>query len=329
MSALPTSPQNQSVQPPVGLDEELLELIRLPSKDQIESYFDTISVPSAIHSTKTTVHWLRIVHDATLNQPNLKKVVGKLFALIVQFACTRSEIAEAGKYFEENNQSTEAFSLLHEKARSLFTTASNTGEPGEILLYFLVEGLLRYPQILCKMPHKTNPNVHAHGADGVHASVCPETGHLRLHWGEAKLYSSLDKALDDCFASLEEMIYDLPNAKKSHHRDLELLRDFVDLDDPNLEKAILTYLTADNKLSNHYKLCGTALVGFNLADYSTFCDSHVKNDAKAIATRTDGWSRQIMTRLKNKNLLDVNIDVFYVPFESVDKLREAFLQKLG
>lgn len=313
--------------PPAFLAADLERLIRGAGED-VPSYFDCVATETIAPGTKTVIRWRRLTHDATLNKPNIEKLVGKLFKQLIDFACTRSEIAEARRRFDEDGTA-EGFSALQEKARRLFTTSKKTGEVGEILLYFLAERLLRYPQVLCKMPHKTNPNMHAHGADGVHASVHPSNGHLRLHWGEAKLYQSLNEAVNECCSSLAELLLGPAEAKKTQTRDIELLRDYVDLENPDLEGAIRSYLHPDNRLSNNVEFCGLALVGFDIADYDTFCRDFAAKKTTEVAVRITEWSGKLQAAVEKHKLVNLTIDAFCIPFSKVQDLRNEFLRVLG
>ncbi len=318
-----------STTPPPELAEELAKLIRGGVSDDVTAHLDTICSETNVAGSKTTIRWHRLTHDATLNRPNVAKLVAKLLRLVIDFACTREEIARAKKQLDETH-STEAFAALYNKARSLFTKkGKTTGEVGEILLYYLAERLLRYPQVLCKMPHKTNPEMHAHGADGVHASVQPTTKHLRLHWGEAKLYTDIGAAMNDCCESLAEMILQKPGGKKTSGRDIELLRDFIDLQDPDLEAVVKEYLNPDSRLSNRIEYCGLALVGFDLADYEKFCDHCAATQVAEITTRTAGWSDKFKTAIQKHELIGITIDAFCIPFRSVQDVRNEFLKALG
>ena len=313
------------------LSGEALSALVRDNGDDPSAYLDTLVDESIIDGTQTLVRWHRICHDGTLDRPDTEKLLDKLFKLVIDFACTRKELADAlASLVPGKSPSAQAFSALQEKARGLFTTSSTTGEVGELLLYFLAEHLLKYPQVLCKFPLKTNPNVHAHGADGVHASVDPLTGHLRLHWGEAKLYQSLSSAADDCCESLSELILDPPGAKKSKKRDIELLlRDFIELENPALELAIRAYLDPDKALSNKVRFCGLAVVGFDLADYDALTKEVAQKETAAIAARTVMWGRKFKKSVEKHKLIGITIDAFCIPFTSVQDFRNAFLKRLG
>jgi hypothetical protein len=323
VSTIPTSTA------PTISPAQLKELVRDDNKSA-SAYLDTLEAEAKLAGTQTIVRWHRICHDATLDRPDITKLVDKLLKLLIDFACTRQELAEALANVEKKSSASgQSFAALYEKARRLFAPSSTTGEVGELLLYYLAEHSLKYPQVLCKFPLKTNPNVHAHGADGVHASIDPATGHLRLHWGEAKLYGDLAKAVDDCFASLSELILEAPTAKKTKRRDIELLRDNVSLNDSKLEEAIRDYLDPDELRSNKVKFCGIALVGFDLADYAALTKEVVQKDANAIALRTAKWQQKLQSSVQKHELLGVTIDAFCIPFVRVQDFRDAFLKRLG
>ena len=313
-----------SISDPTALS--LVHLVRDEGKDP-HAYLDSLEVDTVVANTQTKIRWHRIGHDATLGKPDTEKLIDKLINLLIDFACTRKERDDAMAIFSKTG-SAQAVVALHEKARRLFTPSKITGEIGELMLYFLAEHLLKYPQVLCKFRLKTNPSVHAHGADGVHASVDPATGHLRLHWGEAKLYKSLGKAVEDCFSSLRELILEPPEAKKTKRRDIELLRDFNEINDPCVEAAFRSYLDPDEELSKKVRYCGLALIGFDLPDYNALTDEVAKKEISAISDRIKNWTAKIKSTLEKCELVGITIDAFCIPFSSVQAFRDAFLKRL-
>ena len=305
----------------------LAHLVRDGGKNP-EAYLDSLEVETSVVNTQAVVRWHRIGHEVTLDKPDTEKLIDKLILLLIDFACTRKERDDAVLSLS-NTGSAQAFAALQEKARRLFTTSTTTGEVGELMLYFLAEHLLKYPQVLCKFRLKTNPSVHAHGADGVHASVDPATGHLRLHWGEAKLYQKLGAAVEDCFSSLSELLLEPPGAKKTKRRDIELLRDFKELNEPGIEAAFRSYLDPDDALSKKVCYCGLALIGFDLADYNALTKEVAKKEVATVSGRVQKWAAKIKTSVEKHELIGVTIDVFCIPFPSVQAFRDAFLKRLG
>ena len=125
------------------------------------------------------------------------------------------------------------------------------------------------------------------------------------------------------------MILEPPTAKKTKRRDVELLRDHINLNESKLEQAIRDYLDPDEVRSNKVKFCGIALVGFDLGDYAALTTEVAQNDANAIALRTVKWKEKFKSALQKHELLGVTIDAFCIPFANVKDFRAAFLKRLG
>jgi len=70
---------------------------------------------------------------------------------------------------------------LYRQARDLFRKQDESGEAGELLLYFLLETVLKVPQIVCKMSLKTNRKEEVKGSDGIHIGYDSTAGCLVLY----------------------------------------------------------------------------------------------------------------------------------------------------
>lgn len=310
-------------QVPIITPEELAALVR-GGEDDMEAYFDSMADTATLKGFDSDVRFHRIAHHATTDSPNLAKLADKLFMVLVDFCCSRSELQAATDKLLKTG-SAESITRLHEKAKSLFTKSSKTGEPGELLLFLLTERVLGYPQILCKYPHKTSAEVHTHGSDGIHASIDPATGHLRLHWGEAKFYDDWNKALGDALDSVTELILQPGDATKKVDRDVELIRDFIDLDDEKLESAICDYMDPDKKLNKTVKFCGVCVIGFNQDKYSEL----FKGPDAAISKMMTSRLKSIEDAVKKRGLGEIRLDFFCIPCDSVQSFRDNFLQRIG
>ena len=86
---------------------------------------------------------------------------------------------------------------LFMEARDLFRKADKSGQGGEMLVYFLLEAVLKAPQALRTMPLSTNPKEERKGSDGVHVKWNPDLELLDLFFAEAKIWASFSDALDD------------------------------------------------------------------------------------------------------------------------------------
>ena len=151
---------------------------------------------------------------------------------ITAFCLPRSELLRAQNIAKTGKQTQAAavFTSLAQRAQSLFIKAKKgshrSGEAGEIILYILVEWLLKAPQIVSKMYLKTNHNMPVFGTDGIHARYCNQTDRLFLYWGESKAHKSLDGALDSALSSISEFL-----AANQQQREIEIVSEYLDLGD--------------------------------------------------------------------------------------------------
>lgn len=199
-----------------------------------------------------------------------------------------------------------------------------------MLLYLLIESILRIPQLLCKMPLKTSGQMHCHGVDGIHGTVDEETGTLALYCGESKLYADLNQGMRECFESVSPFLLQSGGTSAAHSRDLHLLRDNLDLNDERLEKAILQYLDPDNPAYNKLQFRAACLVGFNFDAYPRLPNTKVESTVKAeMEAVLEDWKEKVRTHVTNKKLETFTVEVFCLPFPAVEDFRRAFRTELG
>jgi hypothetical protein len=110
------------------------------------------------------------------------------------------------------------------------------------------------------MDLKTDTQVHYHGADGVYAGVTDD-GTLKLYWGESKVYQAASDAIRDCLASLAPFLIEPEHDGAERERDLILLSDKADLNNPRLTEALKRYFDKSSVMSKRVQYCGVALVG--------------------------------------------------------------------
>jgi len=256
-------------------------------------------------------------------------LIEAICAAVLEYAIPRSKVQEATELCTKHNYKGPLVALAAE-ARALFTHLSQTGEGGELLLFCISEFLLGYPQVLAKMHLKTAADVHYHGADGVHASVDPKDGKLCLWWGESKLHRTFAGAVRECIKSLAPFLIEPASSKAKRDRDLNLLRYNTDLDDELLENAIKDYLNIKSPNYRHLKFGGLALVGFDDATYP----AHPKKaDPAIIAERVlesvVGWKKAVGKHISARQLSEIDLHVFLVPFPSVADFRKKILKAVG
>jgi len=309
--------------------ERFEELLRRNSAD-LSAFLQEVEVGVKIDGTEvtTTCHFIKLNGN---QQVRFADFAGFLANKIVDFAIPRSEIDEAQNYHLTNN-STSKYVSLQKKASSLFTALKKSGEGGEVLLYVLIEEILKVPQILCKMNLKTSGDMHVHGCDGIHAKYDEDSGLLSLYWGESKLYQELGAGLAACFESVKAFLLHSEGDTSAQERDIQLIRSYIDLNDEKLENAIVSYLDKDSENYNKTVYKAACLVGFDYNDYPTVPNSGITMDIlkDKITTEMVVWRGKVKNNLDGiPHLSRFEVNVFLLPFPSVQGFRDAFFTQLG
>ena len=248
---------------------------------------------------------------------------------IADFAIPRSEVNRA---LDEARRlgSAAPVNRLNAKARNLFTELPKSGEGGEVLLSMLAEHYLGLPQMFTKMVLKTNPQMHIHGSDGIHVGVNKSNGNLAVYWGESKLYQDTASAIRNCFASLAPFLLETGGSGSTQERDLQLMRDGLDLDDDDLEDAIKHFLDPNDARFKKLEYRGLCLVGFDAEAYPVQPNSKEMEELKTeIEAVFEECKDHISTRVATERIHTFEIETFCLPFPSVEDFRCAFRGELG
>lgn len=296
-----------------------------PSK--LQTYLEKVACKVSIPNTQAKAHCYFIALDGN-HRPRGNDFARFIAERIVDFAIPRCEITRALNEAHVND-STVPIIKLNNKARNLFTRLPKSGEGGEVLLSILAEGFLNIPQLFTKMVLKTNTEMHVHGSDGIHAGV-NDDGNLALYWGESKLYKTASVAVKSCFESLAPFLLDAGGSDATQERDLQLIRDRLSLNDPDLLKALKHFLDPDDPMFNKMEYRGLCLVGFDSESYPTSPNtSEAQNLKKAIEKSFENNKKQISERLTKERLQSFTVEIFCLPFPSVQEFRKTFRKELG
>jgi hypothetical protein len=296
--------------------------------EELKAYLHEVCFNHSIPNTNTISHCYHVHLDGN-GRPRVNDFIDFIATKIVEYTIPRTEFEKAKQHLEKYHSDVE-FAKLRRKAETLFTDLKNTGEGGEILLYILVQEFLKIPQLLCKMPLKTNSRMHYHGVDGIHAEFDQKNNVLALYWGESKLYKEVDQAVLACFNSLKDYLINPNGSESPQERDLQLIKDGLDLIDPKLEDAIVQYFNKDNPNFNRLQYRGVCLVGFDYDKYPSDPNKMVSDDLKQLVEKEiQNWMNSVSRGIAPHATLDTfHIHIFLIPFPSVEAFRDYFLKAL-
>lgn len=305
-----------------NLKKALEELAR-GEKSELNAYFHEIQTKVSLENTSAVCHFHCLTLDG-IGRPRVDGLIDFLINTMVDYSIPRNKIQEAYKDFIATGSSVK-INQLARQAKGVFTRIDNSGEAGELILFTLAERFLKLPQLMCKMNLKTSSEMHFHGADGVHAGVDIFTNRLCLYWGESKLHAKPSDAVRECLKSIGPILTGTGAIGGAESRDLQLLQNYLTLNDPELEEALKRFLNPDCEDFNKLQYRGICLVGFDSNEYPADPNSKTIEQVKAaIEANLIKWQERISSRLIEEKLTAFNIHVFFLPFPSVEAFRLTF-----
>lgn len=215
---------------------------------------------------------------------------------------------------------------LFQEAASLFRRAKNSGEPGELLLYFLLEAVLGAPQAICKMSLKTNRKDEIKGSDGVHLRWDEARQKLTVYFGEAKLYKDLSGALTSAFESMEAF-----HSEGAEAHEIFLASSHFNLLSEDVKDKVCDLM--DKRLSGSYDLCHACFIGTDWAHYLKLQDPDHRNELvrqfeSEYRKRAQDIFQLFSDRLNKFSKRHLKFEFFYLPFESVEQFRTWFFDQM-
>ena len=305
------------------LVKKIAEKISVETPD-FSNCINVIEHDLKITGIETTVRFHYLRFDGN-KKPMVKALADTLYAYIIDYclsAKNRTEILTA-------KQS----ALLTKEARSLFRhpeisddSPDKTGEAGETLLYFLMEAVLRAPQIVSKMELKTNHKDEVKGSDGIHARWNQELGVVDFYFGESKLY----KKVADAISSALKSVNDFHDIKMYEHEFNMVTKHFKYADE--LVKHEISQLFINGNPGPNVRINHACLIGYDYKGYDKcFSEPHCSlvsgfekellSDAEILVSHLQGK----LDKFEKKHLV---FDVFFLPLPSVVEFRNAFNEAL-
>lgn len=268
--------------------------------------------------------------------PTVQEFVEYLYECLIPYCLPKSKVRDALQGIDLTRDYHRII-RLGDDAKSLFIKAKNQlesgGEPGELILYALLEWVLKAPRLVSKMYLKTNSNMPVHGTDGIHLGYDEEKDLLTVYFGESKIYQSFSSAADAAFTSIAEL---LANAGQIS-REIEILNNLSDLNslDPAFQAKIAEYLNpySTSKLTLQKRIVHACLLGFEYSAYSRILELEPDKVASVFEERYKkriGSACRVIERHYSKRLpVTTNMHLFLLPFPSLNNFRAAFYEKIG
>lgn len=213
------------------------------------------------------------------------------------------------------------------RARDMFRKVETAGETGELLLYFLLETVLKAPQVVCKMELKTNPADEVKGGDGIHVSWSKDSDTLNVYLGESKLHSAYGNALTDAFTSIAEL-----HALGPREHELNLVTSHFKFYSPELQERITEYLD-EAKPVGKVKIKHACLIGYDWGEYRHLLTDKRSEFVKEFETRFVTHAKRLVdkatTLFDGYDYRHLSYEFFFVPFKDVQEFRDAFYAYLS
>ncbi len=293
--------------------ETLAQYIQV-NRDRCNACIDVVENDLAIDGMDVALRMHFVKFDSN-GLPKVKDLAECLVDHIVYYSGTARRLKEPW--------TSDQASRVFRQARDLFTKKPQSGEAGEVLLYVLMEAVLGAPQVVAKIVLKTNPKMEIHGSDGIHMKWDAANGVLDIYFGEAKLYQNVAQAVKEALDSIERFHED---DILSH--EVQLVTSNFKLADSELREVVEAYLDRQNPIAPDCRIRHACLIGYDWDEYAKLAGIGRDRVVDEFRTRyaADGPRlRDLLSRyfaqFTRKHL---SFDVFFVPFRSVQELRDEF-----
>ena len=294
-----------------------LESLLEAQRDDYDGNFSHIEHVIACDEPPNATVRLHFVRADASGQPRFRELA-RLLARYITVYCVRAERRKDLRELERNE--------MFMQCRDLFMPIKNSGQVGELLIYFLLETVLHAPQALKKMPMTTNPNEERKGSDGVHLLWNEKASVLELVFAESKIWKSFSGALGDAFKSMESF----HDSRTKQYEVNAFTSDFSNLN-PELQKSVLSFIEGENV--SRCRLAQACLIGFDWKEYECLCDGRRALFLEEFDARYRAWANGIRDslndRLKAFKHKHLRFEFFMLPFRDVDEFRAWFQEELS
>lgn len=283
------------------------------------SCIDTVDHNYTINGIDARIRMHYVKFDGN-KHPMIKALAKMLYSYIIDYCISTRN--------REEPLTTKQSAIITKQARDLFrhpkidNSPDKTGEAGEMLLFFLMEAILKAPQIVSKMELKTNHKDEVKGSDGIHARFNDETQIVDFFFGESKLYQESSMAIADAIKSIEQF----HKIEMYQHEFTMVTKHFKYADDKikdEITSLIVHGEPGPNACINH-----ACLIGYEFKQYKSLEGNNTVKITDDFITKfyKDGerLTNLLQKRFDKFDKKYLKFDVFFLPFPSVSEFRDAF-----
>jgi hypothetical protein len=296
---------------------DLFELLQVKPND-VFGILDEYSPPTDPSGNDLFFSFLFIRFQNDISR--IENFIHQLRRQIVPFCLNKDKIT--------NIEASDVCDLWRE-AKSKFANPvdNKTGEPGELIIFFLLEGYLRAPKIFTKMNLKTNSQMHVHGSDGVHLRL--ENQELILIFGESKVYANYKSGIDEAISSIKKFINNKnPQTGETQQEfEINIITNHLDIPDGPLRERVLNTLNPYHQERDNLRYSYSCFIGFDLEEIKTKCEQQTFQSL--YGQKAENCLNEVRTQITSDPALNsLSWHFFFIPFGSVGDFRANFLQSL-
>lgn len=295
------------------------------SQEAYESCVDAVSHDCVIEGITATTRLHHLKFDGN-GQPMIKALAECLYNHVIDYCI-------AARNRPEPLTAQDAARLAKE-ARKLFIRPvsseddpDETGEAGEILLYLLMEIVLRAPQVVAKVELKTNNSMEVHGSDGIHMAWNSDDSVVDVYFGEAKLFTNVSNAMSKAIESVDGF-----HKRDMCRHELKMVTKHFKYADPNVQTAVAGLL-CDGIPTSDVRINHACLIGYDWTAYGQLPSQAIPKlvadfQARYVAD-APRLHKLLQRRFDTFTRKHLRFEVFFLPFPSVQDFRDAFNDALG
>ena len=293
-------------------------------KKNYDDCVDTVTHQQAIRGVTATTRLHHLKFDGN-GQPLITALAEYLYEHIIGYCIAARNRPETLSLLNATRLTKEAKELFRNPIATN-DDPDETGEAGEMLLYFLMEAVLGAPQVVAKMELKTNKAMEIHGSDGIHMACNPIDSMVDVYFGEAKLYQDIGAAMTSAFKSIEAF----HTADMCRHEFKMVTKHFKHAD-LSVQTAV-TDLLRDGVPTQNVRVNHALLIGYNWDGFNGLPQQPVRKLVAEFQARyvadAPRLHELLQKRFESFAHKHLRFEVFFLPFTKVQDFRDAFNKAL-